>query len=111
MQALMSLQFLQILSQWPRNMLLIMYVDTQDILNWILLTNSASSVVLQWQYLQGFTFKIGAGLTETQMRALGLYVSSPTDYIEQSFNFAEAAYFYLTADGLMKYIDVSSHPM
>ena len=45
------------------------------------------------------------------MRTLGLYVSSPTDYIEQSFNFAEPAYFYLTADGLMKYIDVSSHPM
>ena len=61
--------------------------------------------------IQGYTFKIGAGLTEDQMRVLGLYVSDPTNYIEQTFPFSEPAYFYLTADSTIKYIDISSHPM
>ena len=46
------------------------------------------------------------------MRALGLYVSEPTNYISQTQKFAEPGYFYLNHhDGVIKYINISSHPM
>ena len=45
------------------------------------------------------------------MRTLGLYVSNPTHYIEQSFRFSEPAYFFLTPDNTIKYLCISSHPM
>ena len=58
--------------------------------------------------LKSYTF--GYVLTETQIRTLGLYMSSPTDYIPQTQNFSEPAYFVLTANNQIKYIDIASAP-
>jgi hypothetical protein len=43
----------------------------------------------------GLTFPVGAGLTESQMRDLGLYVSSPRTL------FSEPAFFLLTPTGII----------
>lgn len=59
---------------------------------------------------KGLEFKILTGLTEEHMRSLGLYVSDPTDYIEQSHRFSEPGYILLNADNTIKYIDISSYP-
>jgi len=59
----------------------------------------------------GLTFTLLSGLTETHIRALGLYLSDPTDYIPQTHRFSEPAYIVLNEDSTIKYIDVSSHPM
>ncbi len=59
----------------------------------------------------GLTFAVGYGLVETQMRALGLYVSDPTHYIEQRHRFSEPAYFFLLPDGRIQYVTVANHPM
>ena len=45
------------------------------------------------------------------MRTLGLYVSDPTEYVPQTFCFAEPAYFFLDRDNIIRYSDLSSHPM
>eukprot|EP01031_Cornospumella_fuschlensis_P034356 gene34356-41587_t len=37
----------------------------------------------------GLTFSVGYGLEEAEIRNLGLYVSDPTHYIEQTHRFAE----------------------
>ena len=59
----------------------------------------------------GLTFSIGTGLTVEQIRALGLYVSNPTNYIDQTFSFAEPAFFLLNPDNSMRYITISNNPM
>lgn len=53
----------------------------------------------------GLTFPVGAGLTESQMRDLGLYVSSPRTL------FSEPAFFLLTPTGIIRYVEVASFPM
>lgn len=73
---------------------------------------STHHFLLSSKYLQEYTFRVGYGLTEPQMKVLGLYISEPTNYIPQTQKFAEPGYFYLNQqDGTIKYIDISSHPM
>ena len=59
----------------------------------------------------GLKFALGCGLTVEQMRTLGLYVSYPTNYIEQTFAFAEPAFFLLNPDNSIRYITISNNPM
>ena len=56
-------------------------------------------------------FPIAFGLTVPAIRALGLYVSSPTNYISQTQQFSEPAFFLLTPDNKIKYAAVASFPM
>ena len=60
----------------------------------------------------GLTFPIGFGLTEADMKALGLYVSHPKNYQEHiSHTFSEPAWFYLSPEGTIVYADYGSAPM
>ena len=59
----------------------------------------------------GLAFPVACGLSEDNMRTLGLYVSDPKDYQPQKHRFSEPAYFVLTRDNIIKYVCISSHPM
>eukprot|EP01032_Pedospumella_encystans_P019832 gene19832-22542_t len=61
--------------------------------------------------LGGLKFTIATGLTVPHMRELGLYISNPTAYIEQTFSFAEPAFFLLNQDGTIRYVSVANNPI
>lgn len=59
---------------------------------------------------QGWTLSILAGLSEEEMRTLGLYISSPRSAAETDRNFAEPGTFVINPDGKVQIIDVSNAP-
>lgn len=58
----------------------------------------------------GWTFTLGYGLTEPQMRALGLYVSEPLSEAETTGVFAEPGAFGIQPDGTLMLVDISNGP-
>ena len=58
----------------------------------------------------GWSFDVGYGLTENQMRALGLYVSDPLSEAETTTRFAEPGTFAFKPDGEMMLVDISNGP-
>ena len=58
----------------------------------------------------GWTFTVGYGLNEDQMRALGLYISSPLSPDETDRNFAEPGHYCVRPDGSVLLISVSNGP-
>jgi len=55
-------------------------------------------------------FDLGYGLTETQMRSLGLYVSEPLSEAETTGLFAEPGTFAIRPDGSLMLVDISNGP-
>lgn len=58
----------------------------------------------------GWTFDLGYGLTEGQMRQLGLYVSEPLSEAETDKRFAEPGAFAIRPDGTLMLVDISNGP-
>ncbi|WP_171129988.1 MULTISPECIES: peroxiredoxin [unclassified Ruegeria] len=58
----------------------------------------------------GWTFDLGYGMTEPQMRVLGLYVSDPLSEAETSQRFAEPGAFGIRPDGTLMLVDISNGP-
>ena len=58
----------------------------------------------------GWNFDLCYGLTEAQMRALGLYVSTPLSDAETTGNFAEPGAFAIRPDGTLMLVDISNGP-
>ena len=58
----------------------------------------------------GWEFDLCHGLTEPQMRALGLYVSDPLSEAETEARFAEPGAFALKPDGTLMLVDISNGP-
>ncbi|WP_415919594.1 peroxiredoxin family protein [Tateyamaria sp. SN6-1] len=58
----------------------------------------------------GWTFDLGFGLSEDQMRALGLYVSDPLSEAETTQRFAEPGAFGIRPDGTLMLVDISNGP-
>ncbi|MDV7144324.1 redoxin domain-containing protein [Tropicimonas sp. TH_r6] len=58
----------------------------------------------------GWEFDLCHGLTETQMRALGLYVSEPLDDAETTGLFAEPGAFAFRPNGELMLVDISNGP-
>ena len=58
----------------------------------------------------GWAFDLCHGLTEPQMRALGLYVSEPLSAAETSGLFAEPGAFAIRPDGTLMLADISNGP-
>lgn len=56
------------------------------------------------------TFPIAYGLSESDMKTLGLYISEPRSEKETDHNFAEPALFVLNKDNKLQIIDVSNAP-
>ncbi|MEM6373088.1 MAG: redoxin domain-containing protein [Pseudomonadota bacterium] len=58
----------------------------------------------------GWDFDLAYGLTEAQMRALGLYVSDPLSEAETTTRFAEPGAFGIRPDGTLMLVDISNGP-
>lgn len=58
----------------------------------------------------GWTFDLGYGLSEAQMRELGLYVSSPLSPDETDRPFAEPGIFCVRPDGIIQVVCLSNGP-
>ncbi|MDU8928296.1 redoxin domain-containing protein [Alisedimentitalea sp. MJ-SS2] len=58
----------------------------------------------------GWTFDLCHGLSEPQMRALGLYVSDPLSETETTHRFAEPGAFGIRPDGTLMLVDISNGP-
>lgn len=58
----------------------------------------------------GWEFDLGYGLTEEQMRALGLYVTDPLSDAETDRRFAEPGTFGIRPDGRLMLVDISNGP-
>lgn len=58
----------------------------------------------------GWGFDLCYGLTEAQMRGLGLYVSDPLSEAETDARFAEPGAFALKPDGTLMLVDISNGP-
>ncbi len=58
----------------------------------------------------GWDFDLAYGLTEDQMRALGLYVSDPLSEAETTERFAEPGTFAIRPDGTLMLVDISNGP-
>ncbi len=58
----------------------------------------------------GWEFDLCYGLTEPQMRSLGLYVSDPLSEAETTNRFAEPGTFALRPDGSLMLVDISNGP-
>lgn len=58
----------------------------------------------------GWNFDLAFGLTEPQMRALGLYISDPLSEAETKERFAEPGAFGIRPDGSLMLVDISNGP-
>lgn len=58
----------------------------------------------------GWDFDLAYGLTETQMRHLGLYVSDPLSKAETTDRFAEPGAFGIRPNGTLMLVDISNGP-
>ncbi|MEL6808899.1 MAG: redoxin domain-containing protein [Pseudomonadota bacterium] len=58
----------------------------------------------------GWDFDLCYGLSEANMRALGLYVSDPLSEAETSTRFAEPGAFGIRPDGTLMLVDISNGP-
>ncbi|WP_299294489.1 redoxin domain-containing protein [uncultured Tateyamaria sp.] len=58
----------------------------------------------------GWDFDLCYGMTEAQMRALGLYVSSPLSEAETTGLFAEPGAFAIRPNGTLMLVDISNGP-
>lgn len=58
----------------------------------------------------GWTFPLTYGLTEQQMRDLGLYISDPLSPDETDRRFAEPGTFAIRPDGTLMLVDISNGP-
>lgn len=58
----------------------------------------------------GWNFNLGYGMSEAQMRDLGLYVSEPLSEAETTTNFAEPGAFAIRPDGALMLVDISNGP-
>lgn len=58
----------------------------------------------------GWSFDLCYGMTEVQMRELGLYVSDPLSDAETTTRFAEPGTFAMRPDGTLMLVDISNGP-
>lgn len=58
----------------------------------------------------GWDFDLCHGLTESQMRSMGLYVSDPLSEAETTDRFAEPGAFGIKPDGTLMLVDISNGP-
>ncbi|MEM7301189.1 MAG: redoxin domain-containing protein [Pseudomonadota bacterium] len=58
----------------------------------------------------GWTFDLGYGLSEDQMKDLGVYISDPLSAAETDRRFAEPGHFIVRPDGNLQLVDISNGP-
>ncbi|XQW86310.1 redoxin domain-containing protein [Thalassotalea piscium] len=89
--------------------------EHQDALKAIGVSVSAVSADTKEQLIENMdkltiTFPIAYGLTESQMKQLGLYISAPRSEQETDHNFAEPALFVINDEGILQAINIANTP-
>ena len=92
------------------NKLNAMLADWQAILDVVVVSADTKEKALLDLEEFGWDFDLGYGLTEPQMRALGLYISSPLSEAETDSKFAEPGSFAIRPDGTLMLVDISNGP-
>ncbi len=84
--------------------------DWTDTLDVVVVSADTKAKALADKEEFGWDFDLCYGLSEPQMRALGLYVSTPLSEAETTGVFAEPGAFALRPDGSLMLVDISNGP-
>jgi len=84
--------------------------DWTDTLDVVVVSADTQAKALADKEEFGWDFDLCYGLSEPQMRALGLYVSTPLSEAETTGVFAEPGAFALRPDGSLMLVDISNGP-
>ena len=81
-----------------------------DIMDVVVVSADSQEKALADKQEFGWNFDLCYGLTEVQMRSLGLYVSDPLSEAETTHRFAEPGTFAIQPDGGLMLADISNGP-
>ncbi len=81
-----------------------------DVLDVIVVSADTKEKALADKDEFGWTFDLGYGMTEAQMRSLGLYVTEPLSDAETTGLFSEPGAFGIRPDGSLMLVDISNGP-
>ena len=84
--------------------------DWTDVLDVVVVSSDTQEKALADKQEFGWTFDLAYGMTEAQMRALGLYVTDPLSDAETTGRFAEPGAFAIRPDGSLMLVDISNGP-
>jgi len=84
--------------------------DWTDVLDVVVVSADTQEKALADRSEFGWTFDLCYGLTEAQMRSLGLYVSEPLSEAETTGRFSEPGAFGIRPDGTLMLADISNGP-
>jgi hypothetical protein len=87
-----------------------MLSDWQDIMDVIVVSADTADKAAADVAEFGWTFDLAYGMTEAQMRELGLYVSDPLSEAETTSLFAEPGTFAVRPNGELMLVDISNGP-
>ena len=87
-----------------------MLADWQEVLDVVVVSADSEEKALADKQEFGWQFELCHGMTEPQMRALGLYVSDPLSEAETTHRFAEPGAFAIRPDGTLMLADISNGP-
>lgn len=81
-----------------------------DVLDVVVVSSDTKEKALADKQEFGWTFDLAYGMTEAEMRALGLYVTDPLSDAETTGRFAEPGAFAIRPDGSLMLVDISNGP-
>lgn len=84
--------------------------DWTDVLDVVVVSADTKEKAMADKEEFGWSFDLAYGMKEDQMRALGLYVSTPLSEAETTDNFAEPGAFGIRPDGTLMLVDISNGP-
>lgn len=82
----------------------------QSVLDVVVVSADTKEKALQDRAEFGWQFPLGYGLSQTQMRQLGLYVSTPLSPAETDRPFSEPGTFIMRPNGTLMLVDISNGP-
>ena len=83
--------------------------DWSNVMDVVVVSSDTKEKALADKDEHGWTFTLGYGMTEGQMRSLGLYVSDPLSDAETTGRFAEPGAFGIRPDGSLMLVDTVSY--
>ena len=84
--------------------------DWESAMNVVVVSADTKEKAIADQQEFGWKFNLGYGMTEEQMRSLGLYVSDPLSDAETTYRFSEPGTFAIRPDGTLMLVDISNGP-
>ncbi len=84
--------------------------DWESAMNVVVVSADTKEKAISDQQEFGWKFNLGYGMTEEQMRSLGLYVSDPLSDAETTYRFSEPGTFAIRPDGTLMLVDISNGP-